>query len=153
MTPEATISTLNPEFCELMAQYWVWKNADLRDSNMEFVHYQPLLLLYAPLVRLKQCLHTSLSSRSEAVTLAQSAEDMCELTRVLAQHRGGAHGSDEQETQGLVFPDQVAAARTDADSDSTFAVFAEHRIVRTRVLFPDTEAVDVSLHVVRVIRE
>lgn len=34
------ISTLNPEFCELTAQYWVWKNADLSDGNVGFVHYR-----------------------------------------------------------------------------------------------------------------
>ncbi len=34
------ISIKNPEFCELTAQYWVWKNRDGKDSNIGFVHYR-----------------------------------------------------------------------------------------------------------------
>ena len=34
------ISAKNPGFCELTAQYWVWKNRDDRDANIGFVHYR-----------------------------------------------------------------------------------------------------------------
>lgn len=34
------ISAKNPEYCELTAQYWVWKNRAESDSNVGFVHYR-----------------------------------------------------------------------------------------------------------------
>lgn len=34
------ISAKNPEYCELTAQYWVWRNALNRARNIGFVHYR-----------------------------------------------------------------------------------------------------------------
>lgn len=34
------ISSKNPEYCELTAQYWVWKNAIDQAQNFGFVHYR-----------------------------------------------------------------------------------------------------------------
>ncbi|RYQ33296.1 glycosyl transferase [Bifidobacterium pseudolongum subsp. globosum] len=37
---EINISTKNPQYCELTAQYWVWKNALNQSDNIGFVHYR-----------------------------------------------------------------------------------------------------------------
>ena len=34
------ISAKNPQFCELTAQYWVWRNACVDCANVGFVHYR-----------------------------------------------------------------------------------------------------------------
>ncbi|NEG70354.1 DUF4422 domain-containing protein [Bifidobacterium choloepi] len=34
------ISDKNKEYCELTAQYWVWKNYNIKNHNIGFVHYR-----------------------------------------------------------------------------------------------------------------
>lgn len=34
------ISKKNPQYCELTAQYWVWKNSFIQSDNIGFVHYR-----------------------------------------------------------------------------------------------------------------
>ncbi len=65
------ISAKNPQFCELTAQYWVWRNACADCANVGFVHYRRFFYTDA--------------RKSRIVPAAQFAHDLTEVDVVLPE--------------------------------------------------------------------
>ncbi|RYP99390.1 glycosyl transferase [Bifidobacterium pseudolongum subsp. globosum] len=65
------ISVKNPQFCELTAQYWVWRNACADSANVGFVHY-------------RRYFYTDVR-KSRIVPAAQFAHDLTEVDVVLPE--------------------------------------------------------------------
>ena len=84
------ISAKNPQFCELTAQYWVWRNACADCANVGFVHYNRAMSGLNVTIPAQRFIHSpslcNMPGLSAVASMAaQFAHDLTEVDVVLPE--------------------------------------------------------------------